>query len=317
VESLLWYRKVYWLLEREFPYWLYTWDYVWTAGRIVLGKNYKTCLMSDLHALMVDRTEIYYNEDEFILFLQSYYYQVGETPFETINKLYKLRFLLSEIEECQDPAKVRKELVELIQITKHSTSKAFLLEMLADNNFQAGFMGKAVEFLQLIPHERRRSFAFLKKLYEDQYNQDLNTFYSLLENITNKADLEQALKIEYEVLLNNGQVEKSYESFVERLDILSDFDIFNILLKLFSKGEWEVLNKLLEVALEKLEGNVELHWPILNFLEELNNGLREQGIERYNVRINRIVRESKEKKAEKKGNNPFIFQVLSPGETME
>ena len=164
VETLAWYRKVYWLLDREFPFWLYNWDYVWTAGRIVLGKRFKTCLMTDLLALMVDRTEIEYSEQEFVTFLQDYYSQEGEMPFETVNKLYKLRFLLSKIEYSKDLAQDREALTGLIFATKHKTSRSFLLKILSDHYSQAGFKVKALECLVSIPHERRRSYGLLLEL---------------------------------------------------------------------------------------------------------------------------------------------------------
>lgn len=165
MESLAWYRKIYWLLDREFPFWLYSWDYVWTAGRIVLGKRFKTCLMTDLLALMVDRTEIEYSEQEFVTFLQDYYSQEGEMPFETVNKLYKLRFFLSKIERGQSLEKFMADLTELIQTTEHRTSRAFLLAMLSEHYTMKGSEDQAIEVLMSIPHEGRRSYAFLKLFY--------------------------------------------------------------------------------------------------------------------------------------------------------
>lgn len=286
-----WYRKIFWLVKREFPRWLVNWNYVWTAGKIILGEKFDFCLATDLCAIMADETEISYNDHDFCELLSDYYREANEEPFETVNKLYRLRLLLQAAEKNESPEKVRAGLEGLIENTEHIICQSFLIGALADHYEKNKFKDEALSLLATIPHERRRSFAFLKKIYVPEYGvNEADYFYACLEHITHPVERELAFEIEYERLARSGRWAEAYQSFTRSLNSRSlSFDYRHFIEILLHAGEKVVIDKVLNLYLERLEKDRAGESGSASF-EIFVNDLREKGFESYADEINRIVR---------------------------
>lgn len=286
-----WYRKIFWLVKREFPYWLVNWNYVWTAGKIILGEKFEFCLATDLCAIVADKTWISYNDHDFCELLGDYYREANEEPFETVNKLYRLRLFLQAAEKNESPEKVRADLESLIENTEHKICRSFLISALADHYEKNSFKGEALTLLATIPHERRRSFAFLKKVYMPEYGiNEADYFYACLEQITHPVERKLAFQIEYERLARSGRWAEAYQSFTRSLNSRwLDFDYRHFIGMLLHAGEKVVIVKLLNLYLERLEKDRAGECGSACF-ESFVNDLREKGFESYADEINRIVR---------------------------
>jgi hypothetical protein len=178
--SLAWYRKVYWITQREFPRWLLGWDTIWTFGDIILGNRVKVCMLSDLCAILSDVTNISYDDELFYTLMNNYYKEKNEMPEVTVDKLYLLRIEINNAERQTSFAEKRNNLEQLVSATEHSVCKSFLLNALADHLDAEGLRSEANNALADIPHERRRSFAFIRRLFDlkgDEKNYARNYAY--------------------------------------------------------------------------------------------------------------------------------------------
>lgn len=175
--SLAWYRKVYWITKREFPRWLLNWDTIWTFGDIILGNKVKVCMLSDLCAILSDVTNISYTDRLFYDLMHDYYKVENETPEVTVDKLYRLRIEINKAERCTSLEERISKLEQLAKATDHSVCKSFLLNALADHLDAEGLRSEANEALAAIPHERRRSFAFIRRLFDLEGDEENYSWY--------------------------------------------------------------------------------------------------------------------------------------------
>lgn len=253
--NTFYYRKIFWLLKREFPSWLVNWNYLWTAGNIIIGEEFEFCLATDLTAIIADKTSISYDDRVFFELLKDYYREPGEDAFDTVNKLYRLRLLIKAAEKQQTVDAVKEALSKLIEETEHLVCKSFLIKVFALHHEKNGQADAAFQLLATIPHERRRSFAFLIKVC-DPINvfKGADYFYTCLEMITHPVERELALKIEYEWLARSERWEEAYVSFIKSLanrNLYYDYQHFIKLL--LNAGEKKFIHRILDFYLERLE----------------------------------------------------------------
>ncbi|MGM0653146.1 MAG: hypothetical protein ACQES4_10265 [Bacillota bacterium] len=190
--SLAWYRKVYWITQREFPRWLLGWDSIWTFGDIILGNRVKECMLSDLCAILSDVTNISYDDELFYALMNEYYKEENETPEVTVDKLYRLRIEINKAERHTSFAERRKNLEQLAKATDHSVCKSFLLNAIADHLDLEGLRSEANETLAAMPHERRRSFAFIRRLFDLQWDEEnYPRYYALITHPGDQATFEK------------------------------------------------------------------------------------------------------------------------------
>ncbi len=200
--SLAWYRKVYWITQREFPRWLLGWDTIWTFGDIILGNRVKVCMLSDLCAILSDVTNISYDDELFYALMHDYYKEENELPEDTVDKLYRLRIEINKAERHTDFTERLNNLEKLASATEHSVCKSFLLNALADHLDAEGLRSEANEALPVIPHERRRSFAFIRRLFD--LKGDEENYARYYAYITHSDDLATFEKMNKDYHLNIG-----------------------------------------------------------------------------------------------------------------
>ncbi len=200
--SLAWYRKVYWITQREFPRWLLNWDIIWTFGDIILGNKVRVCILSDLCAILSDFTNISYDDELFYALMHDYYKEKNEMPEVTVNKLYRLRVEINRAEKNTTFAEKRNNLEKLISVTEHIVCKSFLLNVLADHLDAEGLRHEANEALSAIPHERRRSFAFIRRLFDLTGDEENHAWY--YANITHPDDQATFAKMRDSYYFNLG-----------------------------------------------------------------------------------------------------------------
>ena len=193
-----WFEKFAWVTTRDFMYWHrgqesfneYINADIYAAGKFLLGENYRYCDITCIPAELADKTEISYKDEDFLLLLLEYYSEENITPFDNVNMVYELHPSVSKLEQQKNPKKFQVELLALINKTTHITGKSFLITMLSDYYFGEGSWKKAVELLKSIPHERRRSYAFLKLFYACNKNtycgQQLDKYFTYMMHPVDK-----------------------------------------------------------------------------------------------------------------------------------
>lgn len=229
-----WWKRLYRLLRLEFPYWTLFKNYVFTAGAIVSGRDYPVCLMTDLSALLFDKTEIMWNHDrEFVDFLKQIYSQDNEDVTTSINRLYECLTLARKIKNddgkayclgrCryesdsyiiegavarileQDEGDIHWEnWLGEIEKTQHELSRSLLLMALYDCLPEDVEHDDRVGLIKMIPHERRRSFTALKELHRPRALLPIcpEIFSSFSAFIAHPADKKVAKQLEWEKFRN-------------------------------------------------------------------------------------------------------------------
>ena len=226
-----WWKRLYRLLYLEFPYWTLFKDHVFAAGSIISGRDYPECLMTELSALLVDKTDIMWNQDgnhdqEFVDFVKQIYSQNNEDVTTSIYKMYEYlplarmiknddgkayclrRFryesdsyiieeAVARVEEPNGGDIYWRSWLGEIEKAQHELSRSMLLMALYNRLPENVPHKDRVGLIEMIPHERRRSFSALKELYRPSSRFSLcpEAFSRFFAFVNHPADKKAALEL--------------------------------------------------------------------------------------------------------------------------